>query len=429
MQKLHLGAAVVLAIACGDEAKKPASPPADTTKPAVVVEKVVAVDSAARQNTDFEPARTDAVKALETFAFDSNRVDSAAIYALSLDELRLLRGLVFGRHGRQFADDAFIMAYLQSQPWYKPDSAFTNAALNETERDNLDVIRGEEASRHDRIMPGDLRYYRGRPVTSAMLGHHTHDEWRLLSSEVLAINGHEFNDWPAYDPDWEDKPDSTKALQYYYNNRYWYRPVGSLKLAELPPEDRAMLDSIEVSRIRDLGSTVGVGAMRLFQATPLTEKNLEHTDIIDLRLMRNEIFALRGRKILTPWIRRELEVRGYQPSGTFTDADLTDIDRQNLALIRRFEEQRHAELSTKEITPQNFARVPVTWVRLLRDEIYARHGRVFKNKASQAYFAAMPWYKPNPAFSESMLTQLEKTNAELETNHEKIMAQGGYPEG
>ena len=74
--------------------------------------------------------------------------------------------------------------------------------------------------------------------------------------------------------------------------------------------------------------------------------------------------------------------------------------------------------------------MPLAFVRLLRNEIYARHGRIFKDKALQSYFAGMPWYKPNPAFNESMLTALEKKNAQAILDHEKLIASGGsYPEG
>jgi hypothetical protein len=426
MHRLYLGAAIVLSVACADSAKKSAA--SDSAKP-VAAEKVAAVDSAARRNTNFAPSRTPAVVALESFAFDTNRVDSAAMYALSLDELRLLRGLVFGRHGRHFADDAFIQSYLASQPWYKADSTFTNASLNDTERDNLDIIRGAEAVKHDRIMPGDVRFYRGKVVTSAMLGHHTPVEWRLLSSEVLAIHGHEFNDYPD-EESIEMGSDSSEALQFYYDNRYWYRRRGALALSALPAEDRELADSIDVARIRDLGTHVGFGMMRLFRATLLTEENLKYATVMDLRLMRNEVYALHGREFTTLWIKRTLAAAGYQPKGGFRESDLSEIEKQNIALIRRVEDRKHEELSTKEVHGQNFIHVPLSFVRLLRNELYARHGKIFKDKALQAYFSSQPWYKPNRAFSESMLTDLERKNTQTLLEHEKLIGSGGkYPEG
>ncbi|MFO7945200.1 MAG: stalk domain-containing protein [Armatimonadota bacterium] len=48
---------------------------------------------------------------------------------------------------------------------------------------------------------------------------------------------------------------------------------------------------------------------------------------------------------------------------------------------------------------------------LLRNEIYARHGRVFDNANIRRYFLNQRWYSPNPNFRESWLTSLESSNA------------------
>jgi hypothetical protein len=420
MRKLYISAAIMLAIACADSTKKSVTK-TDSSQPVIV--QSAAIDSEARRNTDFGPARTDAIKALESFRFDSARVDSVAIYGLSLDELRLLRGLVFGRHGRHFEDDAFIQSYLVSQAWYKPNSYFTNDSLNDVERANLDIIRGAEAARHDRIMPGDLRYHRGKVITAAMLGKHTFEEWELLSTELWAINGHKF-----YGSGSDDY--GASMLQEYYDERYWYKPVKQLRYAELPAQDRLAIDTITLARIDDLDGAVTFGMMRLFQNRRLEERNLKFTQLFDLRLMRNEVYALHGRAFTTPWIKRELEAQGYQPTGNFSEAALSQIEKDNVALIRRFEELRHEDLSTREIMGQWYVRYPLGWVRLLRNELYARHGKIFTDQQLQAYFAAMPWYKPDPAFKESMLTELERKNAQTLLDHEKLIRSGGrYPEG
>ena len=45
---------------------------------------------------------------------------------------------------------------------------------------------------------------------------------------------------------------------------------------------------------------------------------------------------------------------------------------------------------------------------LLRNEIYARHGLVFKTKELKEYFAGQSWYKPDPRFKEDMLAEDDK---------------------
>ena len=49
-------------------------------------------------------------------------------------------------------------------------------------------------------------------------------------------------------------------------------------------------------------------------------------------------------------------------------------------------------------------------LRVLRNEIYARHGRVFKDKQLQKYFETQAWYKANPEFKDDQLNEIETAN-------------------
>ncbi len=55
-------------------------------------------------------------------------------------------------------------------------------------------------------------------------------------------------------------------------------------------------------------------------------------------------------------------------------------------------------------------------LRYARNEIYARHGRRFSDQELQAYFDGKSWYQGTiepEDFEESLLSEIEKTNAEL----------------
>src|SRR6185503_5962735 len=91
---------------------------------------------------------SDAVKRWEDFDFAKNKIVTSQIAALPLEDLQLLRGIVFGKHGRIFKDLS-IKAYLKDRPWYHPNPDFKNSMLNETEVRNLDIIRDAEAGKHD----------------------------------------------------------------------------------------------------------------------------------------------------------------------------------------------------------------------------------------------------------------------------------------
>lgn len=63
-------------------------------------------------------------------------------------------------------------------------------------------------------------------------------------------------------------------------------------------------------------------------------------------------------------------------------------------------------------------------LKIARNEIYARHGRMFQDKSLQAYFNSCSWYTPSIApedFKESMLNEVEIANRDLIVSYEKEM--------
>lgn len=63
-------------------------------------------------------------------------------------------------------------------------------------------------------------------------------------------------------------------------------------------------------------------------------------------------------------------------------------------------------------------------LKIARNEIYARHGRMFQDDSLQAYFNSCSWYTPSIApedFKESMLNEVEIANRDLIVSYEKEM--------
>jgi serine/threonine-protein kinase len=52
-------------------------------------------------------------------------------------------------------------------------------------------------------------------------------------------------------------------------------------------------------------------------------------------------------------------------------------------------------------------------LRLLRNTVYARYGRVFNDNDLQQYFQSRPWYHPRADYSDRMLTTSDRANADL----------------
>ena len=63
---------------------------------------------------------------------------------------------------------------------------------------------------------------------------------------------------------------------------------------------------------------------------------------------------------------------------------------------------------------------------LARNEIYARHGYIFKTKQYKDYFSAKWWYKPNKYFSERWLSSTENYNIAFLLKAEKNYNSNNY---
>src|SRR5438045_3803615 len=172
-------------------------------------------------------------KEWESYDYTGRTMMPAEINSLTIDDLKLIRGIVFGKHGRVFKDPD-IRRFLESRPWYKADANFSNSALNNTERLNLDVVRIAEAEQHETVQPGDMRLWEDRALTRKKLGAHTNAEWTVLASEIEAIHGRRFDDTP-----W---------LQQYFAERYAYSAAANYNPKSLNDTERKNLALIDLIR-------------------------------------------------------------------------------------------------------------------------------------------------------------------------------------
>jgi hypothetical protein len=72
----------------------------------------------------------------------------------------------------------------------------------------------------------------------------------------------------------------------------------------------------------------------------------------------------------------------------------------------------------RPVTPADLAGHTPREIALMRNEIYARHGRPFRLAPIRAYFDAQPWYHASATYRDSLLSPLEKRNAEFIFDYE-----------
>lgn len=334
-----------------------------------------------------------------TFNFAKTRLAKARIARLKVDEdgddLALLRGVVFGKRGRVFKERS-IQDYLDKQPWYKPNKNFKNALLTAMERVNLDLIRLGEAEKHPFVEPGDMRIWRAKVITDDNLRDYSSVELSILIAEIEAIHG---------------KPFSEEWLQKYFDERYWYKKNPAYNAAALTETERKNLERLTTEKEKNHKTAISIGDMGNFQNVALTEDKLGGLSLLELRILREEFYARRGKKFEAPGIRDYFNWRDwYRPAKNQKAIKLGPTEQQNVDLLAAREAKIREWLSTTAIKDETLGAMFTEDLRVLRNEIYARHGRVFKDVTLQKYFESQAWYRADPAFLDEQLNEIEAQN-------------------
>lgn len=208
----------------------------------------------------------------------------------------------------------------------------------------------------------------------------------------------------------------------------------------------------------------------LYYERALTRADLDGRTLRELALMRNTIYARAGHSFRKKWLHDYFAAQSwYKPLAKDDNSKITKVDRANAALIAQAEEaptqaelkkrrddvlaRQHAGKATAEddveltilntrlgqwasaqaeakppadvspledpsqldhlITVEQLSNLSRRDLRILRNTVYARHGRQFKSQLLQAYFDNMVWYERDPKFTEKRLTKIDVTNIRL----------------
>lgn len=75
--------------------------------------------------------------------------------------------------------------------------------------------------------------------------------------------------------------------------------------------------------------------------------------------------------------------------------------------------------STVKLTEASLEGRSAKDLTILRNEIYARHGRVFQDNALKEHFEAQRWYYANPSYSDRDLSEIEQWNIQFIMDYQK----------
>jgi hypothetical protein len=386
----------------------------------------IALLAVAAYGQDVDPVKRAARwKEFNTFGFEkvdysTTKLTRAKIAKLkeddNSDDFALLRGVIFGKHGRVFKERS-IQEYLDKQSWYKADAKFSNKVLTPLERTNLDFIRLVEAEKHFSIEPGDMRIWKAKLIGDDNLRDYTGAELTILIAEIEAIHGKTFPN-----EEW---------LQKYFDERYWYKRNPSYDAATLTEIERKNIERLTEEKNKGRHTAISIGDMDNFQNAVLTEDKLGGLSILELRILREEFYARHGKTFDAPGIREYFAWRDwYRPAKDQRTVKLNKIEQQNVDLLAAYESKVREKLATEPLQEGQLGDMFAEDLRVLRNEVYARHGRVFKDADLQKYFEAQPWYKANPDFKDDQLNEIEAANlAKIKAAEESATSKFSEAEG
>ena len=201
-------------------------------------------------------------------------------------------------------------------------------------------------------------------------------------------------------------------------------------------------------------------ARPLYYERAITKADLEGRTLRELSLMRNTIYARAGNKFRKKWLNDYFSaLPWYHPLEQMDEKKITPLDRKNAETIASFDaaitradllqmqseflnpqtpedkielrliymrlgkwaggidQERTAledpSLLDKQLTMDDLNDFSRRDLRLLRNLIYARHGRPFKSDLLRAYFDAVEWYKADDKYTDARLTPVDRRNINL----------------
>ena len=217
-------------------------------------------------------------------------------------------------------------------------------------------------------------------------------------------------------------------IQEYFNGRWWYTP-------RIPSNifSDTLLSDIELSNLSlivDLISSLDTAAQFVFSDSSL--RKLTEADLVNLTewqvsIAKNEIFARHGRRFNTAELQNYFDsCRWYQGTvapQAFSYAVFNETELANIELLNNW--QNRGRTRAEYVLPESAARAMAEWelaglsagqLRLARNELFARHGRLFVDQTLQQYFCGCSWYHGTVApqdFCWAVFNDAERANLNL----------------
>jgi hypothetical protein len=255
----------------------------------------------------------------------------------SLRELSILRNTIYARYGWDGYRKPWLRDYFHAQPWFKPNPKFSYKQVSDADRKNAHFIAVVEQS-------------------------FTSDELGWMRDDIYARHGKIWDDkprWPVHgktvvaceepkDSDWEADDDNF-GRDCRYAKEPWYKPNPRFNESMITVDERIELGLLS----RAMGHfALDRGALDsqesgLDKLLPVDE--LRQLSLRDLRLLRNTIYARRGRPFKSEILRDHFAgMSWYKIDPSYSDEKLSAVDQRNIKLIKSVENEFGGPLADED---------------------------------------------------------------------------------
>ena len=261
----------------------------------------------------------------------------------TLRELSIMRNVIYARQGWDGYRKPWLREYFHSQKWFKANPKFTYKLLSPVDKKNAHLIAAREQS----FTSGDLTRLRedvyarhGKSFADAM------PEWTLKNGKsVKSCKKPKNTDDDSYGGD--INLDDFAGCRYARAS--WYKVNPAYSDALLTADDKVELGLIsrasgEFSLDDDTRGKAESGLDRLLSMAELRQLSLR-----DLRLLRNTIYARRGRTFKSDVLRSHFEgLDWYKAAPDYSDKLLTRNDTRNIGMIKSVENEFGGPLTDED---------------------------------------------------------------------------------
>ncbi|MSP63971.1 MAG: YARHG domain-containing protein [Myxococcales bacterium] len=256
----------------------------------------------------------------------------------TLRELALLRNTIYARYGWDAFRKPWLKAHFHAQPWFTPNPRFSYKLLTNADRKNAHFIGLREQSfteselsrRQDDI---DARY--GRVWADV-------PEWEAGGKKVRACARPK-----GVDDERDHDEDASRDCRY--RKAKWYKADPKFSRDTISQDDKIELGLLSRARgqfaLDDGAREEKESALdRLLPVAGLRQLSMR-----DLRILRNTIYARRGRRFKSKILQEHFQGMGwYRLDPAYTDKLLTATDQRNIALLKSVENEFGGPLSDED---------------------------------------------------------------------------------